>query len=137
MADNMSNRFFQQAIDRAATLSGKPGRILVVVSKLAAKLRHVNWKNQNAAQLKRNAAVFGRMAKAYASGAYREVPWKTVLIILAAILYFINPFDLIPDFIPGLGLTDDFGVLVWVYNSVAMEVDKFLLWERSQLQLLP
>jgi uncharacterized membrane protein YkvA (DUF1232 family) len=55
--------------------------------------------------------------------------------ILAAIIYFLNPIDLIPDFIPGLGLTDDFSVLLWVYNSVSTEVVKFLEWEKSTLQV--
>ncbi|MBL7834088.1 MAG: DUF1232 domain-containing protein [Cyclobacteriaceae bacterium] len=55
------------------------------------------------------------------------------MIVLAAIIYFLNPIDLIPDFIPVLGLTDDFSVLLWVYNTVTHEIDKFLTWERANL----
>ena len=57
------------------------------------------------------------------------------MIVLAAIIYFLNPIDLIPDFIPALGLTDDFSVLLWVYNTVHNEVNKFLIWERSTLSI--
>jgi uncharacterized membrane protein YkvA (DUF1232 family) len=38
-------------------------------------------------------------------------PLKVKGILLAALAYFIMPFDVIPDFILGLGFTDDMAVL--------------------------
>lgn len=35
------------------------------------------------------------------------IPWKTAAAITAALLYFVNPFDLVPDFIPVIGYLDD------------------------------
>jgi uncharacterized membrane protein YkvA (DUF1232 family) len=52
---------------------------------------------------------------------------------VASIIYFVNPFDLLPDLIPLAGLTDDFAVLVWVYNTLNVEIDKFLAWEQSRI----
>jgi uncharacterized membrane protein YkvA (DUF1232 family) len=76
--------------------------------------------------------ILGRLVRAYALGQYRAVPWKTVLKITAALVYFISPIDLLPDLLPITGLTDDFGVLLWVYNSVSGEIEKFLTWEKSR-----
>ena len=129
----MKNVFFNAALNKAAKMAGKPGRLIVLLSQLAAKLRHVNWKNVDSISLKEKLSVLGRLIKAYALGQYREVPWKTMLIMIAAVIYFVNPIDLIPDFIPVLGFTDDLGVLVWVYNAVNLEVDKFIAWEKSKL----
>ena len=129
----MKNAFFNMALAKAARLVGKPGRILLLLGKLGDKLRHVQWKSVDAQMVRGKFLVLGRLGKAYALGRYREVPWKAMLIVLAAIIYFLNPIDLIPDFIPVVGLTDDFGVLLWVYNSISTEVDKFLVWERSTL----
>lgn len=127
----MKNRFFDIAVSRAARLAGKPGRIALLLTKLAAKMSTVNWSDVSLVSTKQKFSVFGRIAQAYATGRYRDISWKSMLIVLAAIIYFLNPIDLIPDLIPGLGLTDDFSILLWVYGTVSLEVDKFLAWERS------
>jgi uncharacterized membrane protein YkvA (DUF1232 family) len=129
----MKNRFFAIAIDRAATVAGKKGRMLLLLTQLGAKLKNTDWKNVNRTALKTKLSTIGRLAAAYARGHYRDVSWKTMLTVTAAIVYFVNPFDLLPDVIPVTGLTDDFGVLLWVYNSAAGEMQKFLSWEKSQL----
>ena len=58
--------------------------------------------------------------------------WKSLLMIVAAILYFINPIDIIPDLLPLVGLTDDFAILFLVYKSIGADIDKFLAWEKSK-----
>jgi uncharacterized membrane protein YkvA (DUF1232 family) len=129
----MNNSFFVAALRKAAMLAGKKTRMLLLISRLGSKLKGVNWKNVSAEGVKQKFSILGRLVKAYALGEYREIPWKTLLIVIAAILYFINPIDLIPDLIPVAGLTDDVGILIWVYNSLSAEIDKFLVWEQSQL----
>jgi len=127
------NKFFTSALRHATAIAGKPARLLSLLPQLALKLKATNWRNVNAASVKEKFFVLGRLVKAYALGHYRDVPWKTILLIVAAILYFVNPLDFIPDIIPLTGLTDDFAVLVWVYNSVSNEIEKFLLWEKTRI----
>ena len=42
--------------------------------------------------------------------------------LLAALAYFILPFDFIPDMIPGLGFTDDAAVLAAVFGLVSSHI---------------
>lgn len=77
----------------------------------------------------------GRLIRTFVNGQYKEVGIKTVLSCMAAILYFVNPADLIPDFVPVTGLVDDFSVLVWVYSAIEAEINKFILWEGTQASL--
>jgi uncharacterized membrane protein YkvA (DUF1232 family) len=130
---NMQNTFFQIAKNKAAQLLGKRGRLLLLVLQLADKLRTLNWQTVKKSNLKEKFLVLGRITKAYASGNYRNIPWKPMVFMVAAILYFISPIDLIPDLLPITGLTDDFAVLLWVYNSAQVEIDKFLAWEKSHV----
>ena len=44
-------------------------------------------------------------------------PMRTKGILLAAIAYFILPFDVVPDFLLGLGFTDDMAVL---FSAISM-----------------
>ena len=117
---------------QASRLAGKPGRILVLLTKMGTKIKSGHWSPVQRQMIKEKFLVLGRMAKAYALGRYRAVPWKAMLILLAAVIYFLNPIDLIPDLIPLVGFTDDFAILLWVYNAIGEEVDKFLAWEQSR-----
>ena len=36
-----------------------------------------------------------------------RVPWKLKLLLPAALLYVVSPIDIIPEFVPVLGLVDD------------------------------
>lgn len=56
---------------------------------------------------------------------------RILIMLLAAIIYFINPFDLIPDLIFGIGLADDLAILTWVYSAAAEEINSFIKWENS------
>jgi uncharacterized membrane protein YkvA (DUF1232 family) len=132
----MRNRFFDIALAQASRLMGKKGRILTLVTRLGTKMSQVSWSSVQREQIKLQLFTLGRLAKAYALGHYRDIPWKTMLMLLAAVIYFINPFDLLPDVIPVAGLTDDFAVLIWVYNAMGTEIEKFQAWESSRARPL-
>jgi len=72
-----------------------------------------------------------RLIKAYYSKKYREIPWQTVVIGLAAIIYFVSPIDAIFDFIPVFGMIDDVAVLSAVFASIKTDIEKFLSWEKE------
>ncbi len=73
--------------------------------------------------------AFFRLIRAYANGSYRQVSAQGLLMIVAAVVYFVSPIDLIPDFILGLGLIDDATVLAWTIRACAGDLAAFLAWE--------
>jgi uncharacterized membrane protein YkvA (DUF1232 family) len=77
-------------------------------------------------------ATLLRMLRAYATGEYREVPWKTLVLVIGAVVYFVVPFDLVPDFIAGVGLLDDAAVIAWTVKSVRGDVASFCIWEEKR-----
>ena len=72
-----------------------------------------------------------RMIKAVASGQYKELPRKAVLLMSAALLYFISPIDILPDFIPLTGFIDDVSLLLWLGKTLRNERNRFVTWENA------
>ena len=73
-----------------------------------------------------------RLIKASVSGEYTGVPNTTVLAAVAVLVYFLSPIDLIPDFIPVLGLLDDVALVAWFSTTLKGEMDKFHEWELTR-----
>ncbi|MBN1397216.1 MAG: DUF1232 domain-containing protein [Bacteroidetes bacterium] len=72
-----------------------------------------------------------RLLKAYTSGQYRDIPWRTIILALGAVIYFLNPLDLIPDIIPFFGFVDDSSVIGFVIYSISNDIQKFREWEKN------
>lgn len=77
---------------------------------------------------------FFRLIRAYVNGSYRQVSAKALLMIVTAVVYFVSPIDLIPDFILGLGLIDDATVLAWTIKACAADLAAFMAWENRQAE---
>jgi uncharacterized membrane protein YkvA (DUF1232 family) len=129
----IKNAFFKMALSKAASLLGRKGRMLSLLASFAYKLKDVEWNRLNGQDVKEKFFVIGRLFKAYTLGKYRTIPWKPLLIITAAMIYFVSPIDLIPDVLVGVGFTDDFAILLSVYSAASDELNKFITWEKSQV----
>ena len=69
------------------------------------------------------------MLKDIKNRVYPEIPWFTIATIVLALLYVLNPFDIIPDFIPGIGYTDDVSVLAVGTGWIESDLHKYLDWK--------
>lgn len=86
-------------------------------------------------RLFRDMKVMTSMVKSYVNGEYRKVPGWTIAAVVAALLYVLNPFDLIPDFIPGLGYVDDALVVGVCLRAVEQDLKRFVKWKNKNSQL--
>lgn len=73
--------------------------------------------------------LLGYALKDYWNGKYREIPYGSIAAIAVAILYILNPVDLIPDVIPVVGQIDDAMVLSLVWKMVSEDVRQYAIWK--------
>lgn len=65
----------------------------------------------------------------YSKGNYRDVKKKDILLIIAGILYLLNPADIVPDFILFFGFFDDLSVLTYIIKKLDRELEKYDQWK--------
>jgi uncharacterized membrane protein YkvA (DUF1232 family) len=82
-------------------------------------------------QLMEQGKVMLDMVRDYATGAYREVPYWAISAISIALLYVLNPVDVILDVIPGIGFLDDAAVVAFCLKLIEREVTKYKDWKRG------
>ena len=75
------------------------------------------------------------MVKDFKSRTYTDVPWRTMALIIVALLYFLNPLDLIPDLLPVLGLTDDAIAFASIFKSLQVDLRNYCVWKGYNTEL--
>ncbi|UXX81210.1 YkvA family protein [Reichenbachiella carrageenanivorans] len=122
---------FKKYQEKAAEVLKDNERVQSLLGSTKEKLVEVLSSNERLKDFSDKVYVMVRMVKAHLAGDYREFPWRTILLMVGALIYFITPIDMIPDVIPVLGLTDDISIIFWIYRSVQEDIEKFEDWERT------
>lgn len=68
----------------------------------------------------------------YWKGDYRQIPWKSIAVISAALLYVLNPLDLIPDALLLIGLIDDAAVVATALIWVESDLYRYAAWKEAR-----
>lgn len=69
-------------------------------------------------------------------GEYREVPYKTLTLIVIGILYFVVPTDFIPDIFIGPGYIDDATMIAYIFKQIDQDLHKYKIWKMKQTQIV-
>ena len=70
-----------------------------------------------------------RLIRAHHAGNIGISPQQHLHIVVAALIYFVSPNDVIPDTVPILGQLDDALVVRLAMKSVSADLDAFMAWE--------
>lgn len=98
-------------------------------------MKKVNDKEKTNGPLKelwKNLKALFRLLQAYFRHEYTDVAWGSLVLMVVAIIYFVVPIDLMPDWIPLAGFVDDGAVLVFVIAQIKSDLDKYLKWEADK-----
>lgn len=107
-------------------------RILNDVSKAEQFVRKINRKLQNIPLVGNYFAdvpMLCLLVVDYVKGEYREIPFATMVGIVVALLYFLSPIDLIPDFVPIAGKLDDAAVILFAIEAAHNDIAEYKEWK--------
>ena len=121
----------KEYISKAKKIINDDEKLKKLIEDVLKKMKEISSDKKTSAKLNDSLRLFIRIINAYTSKEYTYVPWKTICLIVAGLIYFIYPVDLIPDFIPVSGLIDDIALIAWIYESIQDDIDNFLEWEKS------
>jgi uncharacterized membrane protein YkvA (DUF1232 family) len=119
------NKYFIRAFENAKRIFSNKKKVLETLDNAFKKSIDLENENGEISSLTEKVKLFILMIQSYVKGEYREIPFKSILLIFTGLIYFINPFDLIGDFIPGIGYIDDIGLILWILKSVEEDVVRF------------
>jgi len=125
------NKGFLTAKKEAEEIVQDKDKLNNLVTKAWKKWKAVEDSNPYFKNLKETFRTFLKMIRSYIRGEYQEIPWMSLVLMVAGILYFITPLDFIPDFIPVTGFIDDLALLTAIVKSIQKDIDQYLKWEKE------
>ncbi len=120
---------FGKFLKQAETLVQSPSRLQRLTSQALQKLARQGGDGLRQGQSQLQTAI--AMINAWRAGDYDGVATKTIVSLAAAVLYFVVPVDVIPDFLLGWGFIDDIAVMGYVFNQLSEEIEAFRRWQES------
>ncbi len=117
---------FDVAVKAAAGVIRRRTRLLGLVANAYKKAA---GEDDVIARVRDDLRLLLRLARAWGRREYTGIPLRSLLYIVGAILYFVNPIDLIPDALGAIGFIDDMAVIALVVNSLRDDLDAFKTWE--------
>src|SRR5690554_4234279 len=102
---------------------------------LLARQKAIEEKVRGSGRLQRfttDVRLMFSLIRDYWRGDYRAIPWKSIAAIAGALLYVLNPIDLIPDIIFGIGFLDAAGVVALQLKQVEYDLHRYASWKEQQ-----
>ncbi|HEV7379140.1 MAG TPA: YkvA family protein, partial [Dyadobacter sp.] len=123
--------FFRNAQGKAGKYAGNTSRMMGLATDVVKKLQVVGFR-EGLSEFSKNVQLLIRLIRATANGSYKGLPWKSLLSVIAVLLYFVSPIDIIPDFLPVIGIADDVALVFWLFRTIASDIAKFSEWEKHE-----
>ncbi|WP_397547929.1 YkvA family protein [Rhodothermus marinus] len=122
----LRTRAFELALRTARRSLARRSRLMRLVLHASRRLAR---REAALVQVRDDLYTLLRMVQAWMRREYRVVPWRSLLYGVAALAYFVNPADLLPDALLGLGLVDDVAVIAAVARAIQTDLERFRQWE--------
>ena len=108
------------------------------IETVADKSEEINKRFNARGPLKRfieDGRVLSALIKDWRAGKYRQAMYGTIAAAAFALIYVVNPFDLVPDVLPFIGAVDDAAVIGACLMLIERDLRQYRSWKENQLML--
>ncbi len=116
---------------QAAELIKDESKLELFLQKLEAKLKTIPTVGSELGSI----PLMLSLIRSYLAKEYTKVPAASLAIIVAALIYFVAPFDIVPDILVGLGFVDDAAIIGLCLSSVFSDFDAYEQWRKENGRL--
>ena len=127
---NQAEGILEGGKEKAASFLEDGGKMDQLLEQVEAKLETVPKAGVYLAEVPRMIALL----KDYIQKDYTDAPKKSLIFIVAALLYLINPKDIIPDKYIGVGLLDDAAVVAACIALTRKDLDAYDAWKDAKTE---
>ena len=103
-----------------------------LIWQVSQKFKKINGSNNQINELLEHVQLFLRMIKKSLAGEYNAFSNKTLFSLVFGLLYFVTPMDVVPDFIPMLGFSDDLSIVYFIIKNFKSDIEAFKVWELNR-----
>ncbi|MEG3030438.1 MAG: DUF1232 domain-containing protein [Oscillospiraceae bacterium] len=129
----------EQAIDQLEKGYVDAEKILKDADKLERFLQRLEKKLKTiplAGEKLSHIPVMVSLVKSYAKKEYTDIPIGTIIAVISALVYFLSPFDFVPDSVPILGYFDDAAVVAACWALVESDISEYIKWREVNGKVL-
>jgi uncharacterized membrane protein YkvA (DUF1232 family) len=101
------------------------------IAKVSQRAQDIEDKLPKLKRWVEQARLILELVKDYWAGRYREVPYWAISAGALALLYVLNPADVIPDVIMGVGYLDDATVVAFCLKLIERELERYKEWKMT------
>jgi len=117
---------------QAKRILEEQSQVKALFGQVSKKLQTLSGSHKQINELLEHVQLFLRMIKKSFSGEYSSFSNKTMLSLVFGLLYFVTPMDVVPDFIPLLGFSDDLSIIYFIIKNFKSDIEAFKVWELNQ-----
>lgn len=119
-----AEELFQENCRKAEEMLNHPDKVDKLLKRLEKKLQGMPTLGKELACIPQ----LGMLINSFIKRQYTDIPTGLVIIAIGVVLYFVLPFDIIPDFIPGIGHLDDATVAMAAMYLIKNDLDEYMKW---------
>ena len=120
-------RQFDKSKEKAKKLLENNEKMERFLDRLEKKLARIPY----AGKYLSDVPVLISLVKAFVEKRYTDIPIGSIIAIVGGLIYFLSPIDIIPDFIPGVGIVDDAAVIALAIKLVHDDVTEYKAWRET------